>query len=124
MHLFVVDYPTLEYPHFRYNDDNYKIINVPPLKEFNKNAPSISEIRLRSSQGNYAIVESLQRYAGNSDDVRRFSKNKRIRPEPQKEINYERFEKTRDQSNAILFQTFYFTILISSTIMWYMFFRR
>lgn len=120
MQLFVVQSPTIEYPQFRYNDDNYKIINVPPLKEFNKNAPLISEIRLRRPEGNYAIVESLQRYAGNSEDVRRFSKHKR----PQKEINYEQFEKTRDQSNVILFQTFYFTILISSTLMWYMFFRR
>lgn len=121
MQLFVVQSPTIEYPQFRYNDDNYKIINVPPLKEFSKNAPSISEIRLRSPQGNYAIVESLQRYAGNSEDVRRFSKH--LRPRPQKEINYESFEKTRDQSNAILFQTFYFTILFVGVIMWFVLFR-
>lgn len=115
-----ITYPVIEYPNYIYNDDRYQIINVPPLKEFNKNAPSLSEIRLRKPQGNYAIVESLQRYAGNSEDVRRFSKHSR----PQKEFNYEQFEKTRHQSNSILFQTFYFTILITTTIMWYMFFRR
>lgn len=120
MHLLAVNYPAIEFPTYRYNDDRFQIINVPPLQHFSKNAPEINEVYLKSSY-NPAIVESLQRYAGNVDDVQKYAKRK---PMPKKVINYERFERTSEQANAILFQTIYFTILFVSVIMWLVLFRR
>lgn len=112
-------YPVIEYPHFRYNDDTHQIINV-PLKSFEK-APSVSEVRFRNtkrSNSNQAVVASLQRYLGGSDDIQKYASR------PRKVKKYEQFEKTRDQSNAILFQVFYCSFLVTIYIMWFFFFRK
>lgn len=121
MHLLNVHYPAVEYPNFRYDDDTHKVMTK-PLKPFSKNAPDISEIRLKSGAGNQAVVESLQRYMGGSDDVRKYSKvkkNKEVFSEKQ-----ERFETTREQSNTILFVFMYIYVLNGIFLIWYFFFRR
>lgn len=109
-----IHYPAVEYPNFKYNNDEYNIINV-PLKNFSKQSPSLREIKFTSE--NKAVVQSLQNYFSNSDDVIKYSRlNKKYK-------RYEQFEKTRQQSNVILFQLVYCSVLFILVIMWYFFFR-
>ena len=120
MHLLNVHYPAVEYPNFRYDDDTHKIITM-PLKQFSKNAPEISEIRLKSG-GNQAVVESLQKYMSSSDDVIKYSKKKKKFTEDDFQKR-ERFETTREQSNTILFLFLYCYGIVILMLMWYYLFR-
>ena len=109
-----IHYPSLEYPQFKYNNEEYNIINV-PLTNFSKQAPSLREIKFTS--GNKAVIESLQKYLSNTDDVIKYSKKEK------KYKRYEQFERTKEQSNVILFQLVYCSVLFLLVVMWYFFFK-
>lgn len=109
-----VEYPTIEHPNYRYNENKYRIINV-PLIEFPKNAPDVREIRL-NNVNNPAIIHSLERYFSSSDDVLKYSKNIRRKA-------FDKIEKTKEQSETILFLSMYSFMIFIIFIVWYILLR-
>lgn len=116
MYALGVSYPAVEYPKYIYNEDKYRVMTM-PLKEFPKNAPELRDIQFKRPIVNDKIVMSLNRYLENSSDVDKHAT--RMRP-----YNPQKFERTREQSEAIFFLSIYSIGLILIMVMWYILFMR
>ncbi|NBP66251.1 MAG: hypothetical protein EBU66_16565 [Bacteroidetes bacterium] len=109
-------YPILEYPDYRYNDDNYKILRMPFIPPISKNAPELTEARFISKNINPAIVNSVNDYLSNRDDAVKYGKSTRLT-----KFDYDKMERTKEQSNTIFFMSMYCMVMFVMTVIWMVF---
>ena len=104
----------LEYPQYKY-EDNYKPRIMPLIQPIAKNAPELTEARLISKNINPAIVNSVNDYLSNRDDVKKYGKKNDMK------YDYDKFERTREQSNTIFFMSIYCMVMFVMTVVWMVF---